>query len=72
MASLSQDLRTASATGVKGSPTWALNDGRQVLYDNIGYRILSANKEELLANPENETSWCCGCPGWQPALDFYP
>jgi predicted DsbA family dithiol-disulfide isomerase len=58
MAALSQDLRNASASGVRGSPTWVLNEGRQVLYGNVGYRILNANIEELMANPKDETSWC--------------
>lgn len=55
---LSSDLQAAAAQGVKGSPTWVLNEGRQVLYGNVGYRILNANIEEMLANPHGETSWC--------------
>jgi len=55
---LSNDLRSAHELGVKGSPTWVLNEGRQVLYGNVGYRILSANIEELLKNPGSEASWC--------------
>ncbi|MEH6584331.1 MAG: DsbA family protein [Halioglobus sp.] len=58
MAALSNDLRTASDMGIKGSPTWALNQGRQLLYGNVGYRILNANIEELVNNPADEASWC--------------
>lgn len=58
IAALSNDLRSANELGVKGSPTWVLNEGRQILYGNVGYRILSANIEELLKNPGAEASWC--------------
>ncbi|HDY81680.1 MAG: disulfide bond formation protein DsbA [Gammaproteobacteria bacterium] len=58
IAALSNDLRSANELGVKGSPTWVLNEGRQVLYGNVGYRILSANIEELLKHPGSEASWC--------------
>jgi len=58
MAYLSADLREATEQGVKGSPTWVLNEGRQLLYGNVGYRILSANIEELLKYPGTEASWC--------------
>ena len=57
-ASLSTDLRTAAAAGIKGSPTWVLKGGRQVLSGNVGYRILSANIEELLHGGINQASWC--------------
>ncbi len=57
-AALSTDLRDATSMGVRGSPTWVLNEGRQLLYGNVGYRILNANIEELLKNPGNEASWC--------------
>lgn len=57
-AGLSTDLRSAADSGVRGSPTWVLNNGRQILYGNVGYRILSANIEELLRNPADEASWC--------------
>jgi len=58
IAALSSDQRGALDKGVKGSPTWVLNEGRQLLYGNVGYRILSANIEELLNNPADEASWC--------------
>ena len=58
MAALSGDLRSAAQLGIKGSPTWVLNEGRQVLFGNVGYRILSANIEELLKHPGAEASWC--------------
>jgi predicted DsbA family dithiol-disulfide isomerase len=58
IAELSTDLRDAAASGVRGSPTWVLNEGRQLLYGNVGYRILSANIEELLKHPGSEASWC--------------
>jgi predicted DsbA family dithiol-disulfide isomerase len=58
MGALSGDLRAAQIAGVKGSPTWVLNEGRQMLYGNVGYRILNANLEELLNHPADESSWC--------------
>lgn len=58
MAALSDDQRSANALGVRGSPTWVLNEGRQLLYGNVGYRILHANIEELARRPKLEASWC--------------
>jgi predicted DsbA family dithiol-disulfide isomerase len=58
IAAYSTDLRRAGELGVRGSPTWILNGGRQVLYGNVGYRILNANIEELLRHPQDEASWC--------------
>lgn len=58
MAALSSDIKRAKDNGIKGSPSWVLNNGRQVLYGNVGYRILSANIEELAKNPVEEASWC--------------
>ncbi len=58
LAALSSDLRSANQLGVRGSPTWILNNGRQVLYGNVGYRILASNIEELLRHPGDDASWC--------------
>jgi predicted DsbA family dithiol-disulfide isomerase len=58
MAALSGDQQGARELGIKGSPTWVLNEGRQILYGNVGYRILNANIEELLKRPAAEASWC--------------
>lgn len=58
MAALSSDQRSANELGVNGSPTWVLNEGRQMLYGNVGYRILRANIEELAKHPGAEASWC--------------
>jgi len=57
-AALSDDLRQATEQGIRGSPTWVLNEGRQLLYGNVGYRILAANIEELLRHPGTGASWC--------------
>jgi predicted DsbA family dithiol-disulfide isomerase len=58
LAALSRDSREAEVRRVRGSPTWVLNDGRQILYGNVGYRILSANIEELLHRDAGAASWC--------------
>ena len=58
IAALSDDQRSANALGMRGSPTWVLNEGRQLLYGNVGYRILNANIEELARHPTLEASWC--------------
>jgi hypothetical protein len=44
---------------VKGSPTMILNQGRQKLFGNVGYRIIEANIQELLREPNpDQASWC--------------
>ena len=58
MAALLSDYGRSDAQGIKGSPSWVMNEGRQILYGNLGYRILHANVEELLHHPEQEASWC--------------
>lgn len=58
-AALASDYQDAEALGVKGSPTFVLNEGRQKLYGNVGYRIIHANIQELLSEPNpDQASWC--------------
>jgi predicted DsbA family dithiol-disulfide isomerase len=58
-AALASDYKDADAMGVAGSPTFILNNGRQKLFGNVGYRIIEANIEELLAAPRpDQASWC--------------
>ncbi len=58
MAALMNDYQNAKTEGLKGSPSYVLDNGRQILFGNVGYRILAANIEELLKNPTDEASWC--------------
>lgn len=58
MAALMNDYQKANAESLKGSPSYVLDNGRQVLFGNVGYRVLAANIEELLKNPAGEASWC--------------
>jgi len=58
MAALMSDYLQAQHLGLKGSPSYVLDGGRQTLYGNVGYRVLSANIEELLKKPAEEASWC--------------
>jgi predicted DsbA family dithiol-disulfide isomerase len=58
MAALQRDYHMARKMTLKGSPSWVMNGGRQVLFGNVGYRILSANVKEILAHPANDVSWC--------------
>ena len=58
MAALMHDYQLARDYQIKGSPTFVMNEGRQVLFGNVGYRVLRTNIEELLSMPESEASWC--------------
>lgn len=58
-AALEADQRDMAALKVQGSPTILLNNGRQTLYGNVGYRIIEANIRELLHSPAaGSASWC--------------
>ena len=58
-AALMADYQEAQALGVKGSPSLVLNEGRQTLYGNVGYRVIEANIEGLLREPAaGAASWC--------------
>lgn len=58
-AALEKDRLLAEEYQVTGSPTYLLNEGRQRLYGNVGYRIIEANLQELLAGRhQQDASWC--------------
>ena len=58
-AALASDLQDADAMRIQGSPTFVLNEGRQKLYGNVGFRIIEANIQELLREPSpDHASWC--------------
>jgi predicted DsbA family dithiol-disulfide isomerase len=58
-AALASDLAAADARRIQGSPTIVLNEGRQILYGDVGYRVLEANLREILRAPSAENaSWC--------------
>jgi predicted DsbA family dithiol-disulfide isomerase len=58
IAEVMRDYQKAQSQGIKGSPSWVLDSGRQILYGNVGYRVLRANAAELLNQPPEEASWC--------------
>ena len=59
VAQLAADYDLSQRHGVEGSPTFIMNDGRQKLFGNVGYRLLEANVQELLRGAsEAEASWC--------------
>jgi len=59
-AALHRDEQLAKDYGVLGSPTYVFNEGRQLLYGNVGYRIIASNLRELMSSHpvEGEPSWC--------------
>ena len=58
-AALQLDVEAKERYQVPGSPTLVLNEGRQRLYGDLGYRVIEANVHELLRNPRSgEASWC--------------
>lgn len=59
VAQLAVDYNVSQNHGVEGSPTFIMNDGRQKLFGNVGYRLLEANVQELLRDAtDNQASWC--------------
>ncbi len=57
-AALCADLDAKDRQLVEGSPTFVLNEGRQKLYGNVGYRIIETSITELLVDPGEQASWC--------------
>jgi predicted DsbA family dithiol-disulfide isomerase len=58
MAALAADMELKETFKLEGSPSFILNEGRQKLFGNVGYRIIEANVAELLEDPGNQASWC--------------
>lgn len=58
VAQLAVDYDLCQKNRIEGSPTFVMNDGRQKLFGNVGYRLLEANVQELLRTPAGEASWC--------------
>ena len=58
-ARLATDYQDADKLRIEGSPSFVLNDGRQKLYGDVGFRIIEANIQELLRLPAgDQASWC--------------
>jgi predicted DsbA family dithiol-disulfide isomerase len=58
-AGLAADYQDADKMRIEGSPSLVLNQGRQKLYGNVGFRVIDANIQELLREPRDEdASWC--------------
>lgn len=58
VAEMCRDIELRDQHKIEGSPTYYLNQGRQKLYGNVGYRVVSANLRELLEQPGHQASWC--------------
>ncbi len=59
VARLAVDYDLSQKHEVAGSPTLIMNDGRQKLFGNVGYRLIEANVQELLHRSSPfEASWC--------------
>jgi predicted DsbA family dithiol-disulfide isomerase len=58
IAALCTDMELREKHKLEGSPTYLLDNGRQKLYGNVGYRVLEANVQELIERPEGIASWC--------------
>lgn len=57
-AALAADHERAASHQISGSPTFLINEGRQKLYGNVGYRIIEVNIRELLQDNSDRASWC--------------
>jgi predicted DsbA family dithiol-disulfide isomerase len=57
-AELAHDGELQRKHNVTMTPTLVLNDGRQLLNGNVGYRVIEANIRELLSDRVAAKSWC--------------
>lgn len=59
MALFSSELLMKESFKLEGSPTYLLNENRQKLFGNVGYKIMEANVAELIVDDNLEqASWC--------------
>jgi predicted DsbA family dithiol-disulfide isomerase len=59
MSLLASEFSMREEHKLEGSPTYILNNNRQKLFGNVGYKIMEANVHELLADKgETQASWC--------------
>ena len=59
VAQLAIDYDLSRKNDISVSPTLMMNDGRQKLLGNVGYKLIEANVQELLRHPSGaEASWC--------------
>lgn len=59
MAQLAVDYELSQKHDVTGSPTLIMNNGRQKLFGNVGYKLIEANVQEIMRSPASfEASWC--------------
>jgi predicted DsbA family dithiol-disulfide isomerase len=57
-AELADDYEQAREHDVRMSPTLLMNEGRQRLSGNVGYRVIAANVREVLEKRAGQVSWC--------------
>ena len=56
-AGLATDYQDADKMRIEGSPSLVLNEGRQKLSGNVGFRIIEANIQELLRARDGPLKW---------------
>lgn len=59
IARLAADYELSQSMSIRGSPTYILNDGRQILFGNVSYAILKSNVSELLTEQESLKATPC-------------
>jgi len=57
-AELARDDQLARDLDIRVSPSIVMNEGRQRLNGNVGYRVIAASIRELLDRPADLLSWC--------------
>lgn len=57
-AEMALDIEDQKNRMIEGSPTFLMNEGRQRLYGNVGYRAIAANVQELLERRLDIPQWC--------------